>query len=977
MRLPVLFIGCGEILAASLTTGSEANVGQESQVSKRNSGRRGSGVAAAVKGLLLAVVGTGIHAQDATLPADPVLLEDIVVTGTRIARSGYDQPTPVTVIGEADIQQAGTPNLSDFVNELPSVAGSSQPATGNRSLSGGTAGINSVNLRSLGNSRTLVLLDGHRSVGSLAMGTVDVNNFPQGLVKNIEIVTGGASAAYGSDAVSGVVNFVLDRTYTGIKASLETGQTSYGDDQSRLATLTAGSSFAGGRGHALFSGEVSSRDGIYGMGGRDWADDGWHMVNNPAYAVGNGAPEYLVAKNSGQSVMTPGGIVTNTALRGTYFGVNGVVNQFAYGATRDPWTIGGDWALGLSNQRTSLEPENRRHSLFTRFSYQLFDNFTPYVEASLGRSRALQWGGVQSDKGSIVIQADNAFIPASVRAQLAEFGIARFNLGSSNADIPTRESDNDRETRRVVVGFDGSFGLLGSSWKYDGYYQGGVTDAEESLYAAYNPRLQLAQDAVFHPVTGEVVCRSSIANPGNGCVPFNRMGIGVNEPGAYDYFMGRPYREQRFQQNVFAVNATTSFTNPWLEPIGFAIGAEYRTEEISGVVDPQYSSGWIVGNFLPTFGKYNVKEAYLETLVPLPGRVEFNGAIRGTQYSTSGTVVTWKTGLSWSPIEDVKLRATLSRDIRAPNMQELFEAGRRNTNFVTDPFNNNVSTRYTQDATGNPLLEPEKADTVGLGIVYRPSFAPGFGLSVDYYDIEINGAISSVTPQEIVDRCFEGLQQFCDRFFRIAESDTGQDLYINNSPFNFIGQQTRGLDLEVSYSFGLESLFETLRGTVAVRALATNYLEMSADNGIDPPTERAGTNTSEGPPDWLYRLTASYALDGLALSLTGRGISAGAYDNSYVECQTDCPLSSSLNRTIFSNHIAGAFYVDAFVGYTLPMGNADTQVFFKISNLADKDPVVVGLGPGDSSNVEPGINRGFYDYAGRTFRLGVRVSFGG
>ncbi len=247
----------------------------------------------------------------------------------------------------------------------------------------------------------------------LAQGTVDINTFPQGLVKSIEIVTGGAAATYGSDAVSGVVNFILDKDFTGLEAKLEAGATNYGDDDALLASITGGTPFADGRGHLLFNAESSRRDGIYGMN-RSWAEQGWYMVNNPAYQPGNGAPEYLVTGQAGQSVMTPGGIITNTALRGTYFGDGGSVNQFVYGATRDPWTIGGDWLLGQSNDRTSLEPESDRDGVFTRLSWSFTDNLALFGEASWNRNTAMQWGGTQSDKGSVTIMADNAFLPASV-----------------------------------------------------------------------------------------------------------------------------------------------------------------------------------------------------------------------------------------------------------------------------------------------------------------------------------------------------------------------------------------------------------------------------------------------------------------------------------------------------------------------------------------------------------------------------------
>lgn len=946
-------------------------------------------IGGSIKGLnvLFALaLATPVLAQDVPTTTTPAVtdeqgsIEDVVVTGSRIARTGYEQPTPVTMIGEADILSSGQPNIADFVNELPSVAGSSAPSTANRSLSNGAAGISSVNLRSLGNARTLVLLDGRRSVGSLAQGTVDINTFPQGLIKNIEIVTGGAAATYGSDAVSGVVNFILDKAYTGVKFNIEAGETSYGDDQNWQATMTAGVPFADGRGHLLFNAESARRDGIYGMH-REWADDGWYMVNNPAYRAGNGAPEYLVTNNAGQSVMTPGGIITNTALRGTYFGNGGSVNQFAYGATRDPWTVGGDWELGQSNQLTSLEPESNRDGVFTRLSWELNDSVSFFGEASWNRNGAKQWGGVQSDKGTITILADNAFIPASVRQRIAEYNalpsadITQFNLGSSNADIPTRESDNERTVKRFVLGAEGAF-VLGSDWKWDTYYQRGTTDAEERLYSANTARLRLAQDAVFHPVTGQIVCRSSIANPVNGCVPFNRMGIGVNSPEALAYFMGRPERTQKFEQDVAALNFSTKVSNPWLDPIGVAFGVEYRREEISGYVAPEYQDGWIVGNFLPTFGDYTVREAYLETLVSLPWNLEFNGAARGTDYSTSGFVTTWKAGLAWSPISDLRLRATLSRDIRAPNLEELYQAGRRRTNSLTDPFFNNISQRFTETTTGNLELQPESADALGLGFVYQPSFVPGLGLSVDYYDIKIDDAISMVTAQDIVDRCFDGNQTFCAAFTRDPLSDSGNELIINNSPFNFVSERARGLDLEASYRFSLSDLGSSLPGNITLRSLATHYLEMSSNNGVDPQTDRAGQNTNGGPPDWQYRLSAAYTLDQLTVQFTGRGISSGTYDNTYIECTSGCPATSALNRTINTNHIDGAFYVDAFIAYTMQTDSMRNQIFFKVNNLTDKDPVVVGLGPGDSSNVEPGINRALYDYLGRTFRIGFRIDWG-
>ncbi len=236
---------------------------------------------------------------------------------------------------------------------------------------------------------------------------------------------------------------------------------------------------------------------------------------------------------------------------------------------------------------------------------------------------------------------------------------------------------------RGLVGIEGSFSLL-TDFKWDVSWQRGITKAHELLYSANTARLALAQDAVVDPGSGAIVCRSTLANPANGCVPFNRFGVGVNSQAAVDYIMGYPQRDERLQEDVADLNFRTEIPNPWLKPIGLAFGYEHRMEEISGNVDPQYQNGWIVGNFLPTWGHYDVNEGYLEVLAPLVAGIELNGAARATNYSTSGQVTTWKGGLTWAPVPDIRFRGTVSRDIRAPNLTELFQAGVRNTNYVTD-----------------------------------------------------------------------------------------------------------------------------------------------------------------------------------------------------------------------------------------------------------------------------------------------------
>lgn len=896
----------------------------------------------------------------------------IVVTGSRIARNGYDAPTPLTVVGSEEIDRGASANLADFVNDIPALVGSSTPATSNLSISSGAAGINALNLRSLGSERTLVLLDGQRSVAATASGVVDVNNFPQALVKGVEIVTGGASAAYGSDAVSGVVNFILDKEFTGFKATVQGGETTYGDGGNFNVALTGGARFAGGRGHILLSGEYAEKEGILSVP-RAWNRKGWYQITNPAYAPGNGEPERLIVNQAGLSNGTPGGIITDTALRGTYFGVGGTPGQFAYGVVRDRWMIGGDWESVQINSYQALEPSEDRKGIFGRLSYEVADNVEFFAQASFNRMQSVGITSVLQSLGNVRIYSDNAFIPASVKQQLDALGITEFMMGTTNVDLPTRKVDTERETERYVIGANGQFDAFGTSLRWDAYYQHGVTRTMEMARdVTNNGRLALAQDAIFHPVTGEIVCRSSVANPTNGCVPLNRMGIGVASPAAIDYVIGHPFRNQKFTQDVAALNLSFDAFQLPAGTVALAIGAEHRREKISGHVDTAFQTGWAVGNFLPSFGKYNVTEAYLEALVPIFKGFEFNGAIRGTDYSTSGYVTTWKAGLTYQVIPDIRFRVTRSRDIRAPNLAELFQGGSTRVNAVQDPFNNNVSTPFAGTTTGNRSLAPEKADQWGVGVVLEPTFLPGVGLSVDYYDIRLKGGIGSVTAQVAIDRCHQGITAYCAAVVR-GPNAYGTNLQIFESPFNFATQKAQGIDFEMSYRTPLDRISSKLGGDFLFRAMATHYLKDYTDTGLGVPIEEAGQNTGSSPPNWLYRMSATYSNDPVSFTLTGRGISSGVYSNAYVECTANCPASTPDNRTINNNRIKGAFYVDANLTYQFSVAGEESQIFLNVSNLFNKDPAVVASGPDGSSPSIPATNQALYDLLGRTFRVGLRV----
>lgn len=909
-------------------------------------------------------------AQDVPPPSESV--PDITVTGTRIQRDGYQAPTPLTVLNAEDIEATAPANVADYVNEIPSLVGSVTPANSNLNISAGTAGINALNLRALGSARTLVLLDGQRSVGSTMGGLVDVNTFPQGLIKSVEIVTGGASAAYGSDAVSGVVNFILDKDYSGLKGVAEYGLTTYGDAPSYRVNVTAGTGFAGGRGHILLNGELAVKEGLHGVP-RDWNNRGWYMINNPAYAAGNGQPERMVVSGAGLSQATRGGVITNTALRGTQFGVGGAVSQYNFGTNRDPWQIGGDWQATQVNGFQSLDPAENRKSAFGRVSFEVAEWLNLFAQASYAKAQNLGWLGVQLNQANVTIQADNAFIPTAVRDQLAALNITQFTLGTTNADLPIRKNDTERELQRYVVGANGSFGLFAGTARWDAYYQKGVSRTREMARdITNNARLALAQDAVFAPAgnalgvpAGTIVCRSSLTAPGNGCQPLNRLGIGVASQAALDYVLGNPFRRQRFEQDVFAANLSFDAFRLPAGAVSIAIGGEHRNEKVTGEVPTEFRSGWFVGNFLPSFGSYDVTEGYIELLVPVFKGLDLNGAVRGTDYSTSGYVTTWKAGATWQPIPDIRLRATRSRDIRAPNLGELYTAGSTRINVLIDSSQNNASVTFAGTTRGNPLLEPEKADQWGVGVVLQPGFLRGFALSVDYYDIKINGAIGSVAAQTIVDRCNEGIQAFCTAVVR-GPNAFGNNLQVFESPFNFAVQRAKGIDIESSYRVPVGA------GNLMLRGMATRYLKNFFDNGIDAPSDTVGQNAPGGTPKWLYRVSGTYTNGGFTGNLIGRGVSAGVYDNNFVECASGCPASTVTHRTIKDNRIAGAFYIDASASYDVKMDGRTMQLFVSVSNLLNKDPAVVAPGPAGSAYATPATNQSIYDLLGRSYRFGVR-----
>jgi iron complex outermembrane receptor protein len=902
---------------------------------------------------------------------------DIVVTGTRVQRDGFQAPTPTTVVGAELIAAKAPANIADLVNMLPSVIGSDTPRNQYGAVSRGVVGLNDISLRGLGAGRTLVLLDGQRVGASTPTNLVDINNFPEQLVKRIDVVTGGASAGYGSDAVAGVVNFVLDKTFKGIKGEAQGGVTTYGDDRNYKLTLTAGAAFADDRGHVLLSVADSYNAGVFDPSNRDWIANSKLIYNNPAYTATNGQPRLIARLNSGLATATPGGIITAGPLRGTYFGPGGVPLQFNYGSV-----VSGNFMTGGQSQYTpiyagsTLDPRLSRQNLFFRTSFDVTDHVTIFAQASYGRAAARTLAGYQLDLGTSTIRADNAFIPASIAAQMRAQNLTSLTLGTWNQDLGGIVGTTKRKNGRYVLGASGDFQALGSKWNWDVYGQRSVTDTYLSGRTSISANYAAALDSVINPATGAAVCRSTLTNPGNGCVAYNPFGTGVNSQAALNYILGTAWGRNHLTQNVASATLHGNPFSTWAGPVSIATGIEYRKEGISGSNDPISSiRGYYAGNYLASFGSYDVTEGFFETVVPLAKGLPFadsldlDGAVRETSYSTSGLVTTWKAGLTYAPVRDIRFRATRSRDIRAPNLSDLYQAGTTQTTQVSDPSQNGAVTTAFQVTTGNRSLKPEVADTTGLGVVLQPRFLPGFSASVDYYNIRIKDAITTFNAQQVVNLCAQGSAAFCSSVIRTGGAITSTVV----QPVNVARQISRGLDFEASYRRRLDTIAPFLKGNLALRVVATRYLKSYSNNGVTPATDNVGTNNNNGNaglslPKWRYLATAGWENDALSIDLTARGLTGGVNNTSYIQCTTGCPTSTAANMTIDDNHIAGATYFDASIRYRLPW---HVEMFLAVDNLANKAPATVGVGP-SLSGVAYSVNPTLYDTLGRTFRAGFR-----
>ncbi len=890
-------------------------------------------------------------------------VEEIVVTGTHLSREGFDAPTPTTVIGEAILETRAPSVLIDAIRYLPQMRGISAPDTaGQASL--GPGGQSFINLRALGANRSLVLLNGQRMIATSNTSTVDIGVLPQALINRVDVVTGGASAAYGSDAVAGVVNFVLNTGYVGLKGDIEGGLSAQGDNEEWKTSVLYGTTL-GDDLHLVAGGEYYKADGLE-AGSRDFAVEAPSTRPNPAYAPGNGQlplirePGYF----SYLANQTYGGLIVGGPLAGTQFLPGGATSQLdvsacpirnaggTYCTPRQPLP----WAAVQANVAAPVE----RGSAYVRLTDEITSTVSVFADVLYGSSKTTYQTVPfnATSAGLLTINNDNAYLPQTIRDQMAANNLTSFQLGRFSRDDGPTVGSREAEVTRASLGMEAE---VWNGWTFKPYVSYAQSDFTIGLNNTWiTSRFRMAADAVVNPANGQVVCRSTLTDPTNGCVPVNLFGDGSTSDAAHAYYLGNAKSVLTNQLWDVGANLSGDIFSTWAGPISLAVGGEYRSEDDSQVVDAISAvKGFGINNPAPVSGTIEVTEGYIETAIPLAKDLPFaqsaeiHLAGRLTDYSTSGSVETWKVGLNYSPIEDIRFRVTRSRDIRAPNVLELFSplVQTSGASGIIDPrFNLPTFIRTFQG--GNPDLTPEKADTSTIGVVLQPSWLPGFRASLDYYDITIQDAIGTVSPTDVLSGCLAGKPEFCALETRDA---SGNLLEVTTSFLNLSEIHTEGYDLESEYGFDLDRIRSGWEGRVTLHASA-NYVPNYRVTNRNGSTQWAGDLVGFALPKWGGYASAAYSSGNWNLLLDTNYIGGGNY-------------SSAQIGQLENNYISGVWYVNAAIQRQLQFGGRQSLLYFNVDNMFDREPpygfyIGGGIGGGPA-----------YDRKGTRFKLGYRVEF--
>jgi outer membrane receptor protein involved in Fe transport len=981
-------------------------------------------------------------------------LEEVVVTGSRIRQtSGMETPNPVTVVTPTELSVMAPTNLIEGLALLPQFYGSAttqQPAAFFTSTGAG-----SLDLRGLQSKRTLQLLDGRRVVSSTIFGGPDVNLFPENVVRSVETVTGGASAAYGTDAVAGVVNFILDTDFEGVKANVQGGAN--GEGQNENFKVSIGGGFAVGENtHILLNAERERQDPIWGS---DILDYDWYraraLIENPAAGAGSSPenPFYVAVDDVRSFNFDIDGIFHLPAAAGgnQILDSNGNPSAFVLGSPCNAHgcsttNSGSGHESGIPSM--NVTPDSGRENVFAYISHDFSDQFSVFGQAIHGKAdfTQLNFGGLfpfpplAPFRRNFTIFSGNPFLPPAIQAAMTANNLASvpFSRIGAPEDLAAESATSQvTETNSFTAGFDYE---LEGGWLIKGYFQSGETDVEAIQRGGIRlDRVYLAADVVTNPGTGQPACNVTVVSglyPD--CVPLNLFGRGNASAAAVDWVTGfepgvlinangflsatetiphsyisseNKQRVVNIEQDVWEISADGKIADGWAGPITMAAGYGERDESFVQVVevgpggnidaDPRFrpvaannaalgirgvpggnaASGNSVeiqfSNVPFARGAQDVKEAFTEILLPLVAdqtlvqQLNFSAAYRWADYSGVGSVDSWKGGLDWTVNDVLRLRTTISQDVRAATMGEKFDrtGGVGNiTDYLLDP-GGGFSYGITTFSNGTPDIRPESAKTKVLGFVYAPAKAEGLSLSVDWYNVKVTDNINQITAADVVRGCHVDNDVDLCAFITRGGPPSTQNPAINTISlvgvpyFNQASVEAIGVDFEVVYNRGVNWFGG---GDVNVRLLGSHLEERSNTNSTGAKTEVQGRF---GFPEWTATIIGGYRRGPLSVNLTAR----------YTGDQLINPAwnfnGTSTRWDVADNTVDSNVLVDTSVRYRFGMGDGNMSVFGTINNLFDEDPEQF-LAAVFSSNFNTGTGLGVTgDQRGRRYVVGVSVDF--
>ena len=970
---------------------------------------------------------TQASTSNAPVAADDTSVADIVVTGSRIASTSLQSISPIQIVGADDIQRSQVVNLQEVLQQNPVFSTPTFSRTNSNFLTSG-AGSATVDLRGLGTARTLVLVNSRRFVSGIANAqAVDLNSIPAPFIERVDILTGGASSIYGSDAVAGVVNIIYKNHFQGVELSGQLGVSQEGDNTSKQVNLTIGGNFADDRGNIIAYAGYSREGSVFS---RDRARS---AVDQTSLSVNTRNVDdlfKLVLPN--YSSFVPGGRFFSSS--GVTVGTFNPNNQFITGFSTNGTATRAPDGFNRSDFRTIAIPVER-YLIATRARYEVTPGVRVFLEGTFAKSHtesvlepfAINTAGIggifQGQNGFFNVEQRlangtiyvNPYVPAALLAALTDNtgdGLRDVAFTRRLTDIANRGNVADRTTFRIVGGVEGEFAR---DWHYDAYYGYGRTDDNQTSTGQVNLANFRAALAVIPGPNGAPICRDPNA-VAEGCVPANVFGRNTLSPAAQKYIRADQNRAAFASQLDAGVNISGKLFDPWgAGAIGLAIGAEYRKEKSAAVNDALTQSGQNGGNAIPnTSGQFDVREGYAELNVPLlsdkPFFRELNvrGAIRVSDYSTVGTVYSWNYGLEYAPSDDIRFRVVKARSTRAPNIGELFTAPSQTfpTGLVDPCVGVTATTAGTLGSqcraqpgvaaniaangsftltqadqqgisgfnSGNPNLEAERGNSFTAGVVITPksiNFLRKFSFTADYFNISIDKAIVGTPRQFILQQCYQaGDPKYCSYITRRTgpegANSAGSLQLINASANNTGGLKTSGLDVTASFRQDMKEI--GLDGDLTLRVsytrLFTGYLIPLPGAGRDEFAGEVGAAKNR----WF--VNADYQIGGFGISYRGTYIGRSFLDDQFVSLLTDAS-GKAVGPHDPRVAIGSKFYSDVQIRFN---AGEHFEMFAGVQNLfnVSPPPVYTGL-PGDSTGTE--TDAGTYDAIGRRFTAGAKIKF--